>query len=113
MNNCIEETVALKNITPKGILADRIKLSLERHLQKEGPLCKYINWGADQVARWIGATAVLTELAGVDTIETVKARISELIDAQDDSGLFYGEKRVVSDDPEEDLGNARRNGCGR
>ena len=51
IGNCREKEAALDQIQLRGMLVDRVELSLAKLLRDREGMCAYAGWGADQVGR--------------------------------------------------------------
>lgn len=84
--------LAYDEVRPRGILADRVKLSLDKLIREQQMHTGYATWGADQIGRWIGAVAVLSAVSGQDGDQELRPKVVELIASQAPSGVYYGDK---------------------
>lgn len=78
-------------VSPRGLLAGRLRLSLERLIREKAMHTVYAGWGADQIGRWIGTTileAIL--LQDSSTLPIVRDKVDELRASQDANGFYYG-----------------------
>lgn len=86
-----EKPLSPREITPRGLLAARLRLSLERLLRERQMHTKYAGWGADQIGRWIGATILEALLLKEDSaLPLIHEKVEELCSAQDAQGFYYG-----------------------
>src|SRR5690242_3945443 len=97
--NYVERPLAPTQVAPSGLLAGRLRLSLDRLIRERVMHTSYAGWGADQIGRWIGATILeaklLTELSALPFI---REKVDELLAAQDENGFYYGAQ--LRDTPE-------------
>jgi len=97
--NYIERPLSPKQVMPRGLLAARLRLSLDRLIRERAMHTVYAGWGADQIGRWIGATILeATLLADTAAQPFIREKVDELRDAQDENGFYYGaELRATPD----------------
>src|SRR5262245_27369711 len=89
--NYMERPLAPNQVRPRGLLAARLQLSLERLIRERSMHTKYAGWGADQIGRWIGATTLEASLlADTSALPIIQEKVEELRAAQDENGFYYG-----------------------
>lgn len=84
----------------EGLFAARMRLSLDKLMRMRQMHTRYADWGADQIGRWISSTTVQSQLLAPtydastrgQYAEAIRSKVDELIAAQDEDGLFYGER---------------------
>lgn len=89
--NYKERPLSPKQVKPRGILAQRLRHSLDRLIRERAMHTAYAGWGADQIGRWIGATVLESCLLTDTSVPSIiQEKVDELCMAQDENGLFYG-----------------------
>ncbi len=86
-----ERPLSPTQVTPRGFLAARLRLSLDRLIRKRAMHTAYAGWGADQIGRWIGAAILEAQLlADQSALPLIREKVEELRAAQDAHGFYYG-----------------------
>src|SRR5579871_2011070 len=89
--NYKERPLSPIQVMPRGLLAARMRLSLDRLIRERQMHTAYAGWGADQIGRWIGATILEAKLlADSSALLIIREKVDELRVAQDENGFYYG-----------------------